>query len=287
MLFLGTGAAELYPNPYCDCETCSRARAQGAIPRKRTAFMIDEHNVVDFGPDVLAASMQYNASFAKLDHVFITHTHEDHLCFSNITALTMAAFRTRFPICFYMSEKAYDWSMRMIKSLTEYPAVYSMNKLFEMGRVKLCPVTPYTTFTVGDMKITTVESNHKASKGEFAINYLFDRGEKGKLLYVTDSGLWSEKNVSFLAGAKADTLIMEGTMGSVSTPRDGGHMNAEHFVEQVAAFMENGVLKPDAKVYMTHINQVNRFSHEEYQAYCDTHSRYPITIAYDGMKIDR
>lgn len=26
MRFLGTGAAELYPNPYCDCEVCERAR---------------------------------------------------------------------------------------------------------------------------------------------------------------------------------------------------------------------------------------------------------------------
>ena len=26
MLFLGTGAAELYPNPYCNCEFCESLR---------------------------------------------------------------------------------------------------------------------------------------------------------------------------------------------------------------------------------------------------------------------
>ena len=175
----------------------------------------------------------------------------------------------------------------MIETLTEYPAVYSMNRLLEGGRVKLCPVTPYTSFRVEDMEITTVESNHRASKGEFALNYLFDRGEKGKLLYVLDSGLWSERNISFLSGAGADTLVMEGTRGSEPEPREGTHLNAEHFLEQVENFMRAGILKPDANIYVTHINQVNHFSHEEYQAYCSANSPYAITVAFDGMHIDR
>ena len=39
-VFLGTGAAEMYPNPFCGCETCERAR-QNRETRLRAAFLLD------------------------------------------------------------------------------------------------------------------------------------------------------------------------------------------------------------------------------------------------------
>lgn len=61
MIFLGTGAAEMYPNPFCSCEKCERVTC------------------IDFGPDVLAASQQYNAPLYDLRNIYLSHTHEDHL----------------------------------------------------------------------------------------------------------------------------------------------------------------------------------------------------------------
>ena len=89
MRFLGTGAAELYPNPYCDCEVCERARRAKEI-RLRSAFLLNEHNMVDFGVDVLAASALYDIPLYAIENVFITHTHPDHFCLDNIGAATMA-----------------------------------------------------------------------------------------------------------------------------------------------------------------------------------------------------
>ena len=56
MLFLGTGAAELYPNPYCNCEFCESLRQSGEAPRKRSSLLLDAHTLVDLGPDALAAA---------------------------------------------------------------------------------------------------------------------------------------------------------------------------------------------------------------------------------------
>ena len=45
MLFLGTGAAELYPNPYCNCEFCESLRQSGEAPRKRSSLLLDAHTL--------------------------------------------------------------------------------------------------------------------------------------------------------------------------------------------------------------------------------------------------
>ena len=109
MRFLGTGAAELYPNPYCDCEVCERARRAKEI-RLRSAFLLNEHNMVDFGVDVLAASALYDIPLYAIENVFITHTHPDHFCLDNIGAATMAGKRSgHWPIRFYLSASAKAW----------------------------------------------------------------------------------------------------------------------------------------------------------------------------------
>ena len=87
-VFLGTGAAEMYPNPFCGCETCERARRNHET-RLRAAFLLDETMMVDFGPDVCAASQHYGVPLYDVEHVLITHTHEDHFNSATFSVLTM------------------------------------------------------------------------------------------------------------------------------------------------------------------------------------------------------
>ncbi len=283
MLFLGTGAAELFPNPYCDCEVCQRARREGAIPRKRSALLMNETTMVDFGPDVFAASQEYNASLAQVQDVFITHTHEDHFSIANIEAMTMANSRLgHFPVRFYVSEKGLAWLDRY-REAVKAVGLNAMTQLEEMGRLEFHAVKPYQWFEAAGMRVFAIETNHRAHEGEKAINYLFDRGEKGKLLYACDTGLYSKENLEALRGQAADMLIHEGTLGSLHAEKDNGHMSAENLVEQVENLMAVNALKADARIFVTHINQVQTFSHEEYQRYMSRYSQANIVVARDGM----
>ena len=287
MQFLGTGAAEMYPNPYCDCDVCEGARKAGAIPRLRSAFMIDEHNLIDFGLDVLAASSLYHVPLSKVDNVFITHTHVDHFSIGNISAMAMADKRRgHYPMHFYLSEDAYNWVLKLLDAVRPlYNGDFEMDKLLSAGRLEFHPVKPYVHFEAGNMKVFAVQSNHRVNRNEWALNFLLDHGNEGKLLYALDTGFYSDRNLEALRGANADYLIMEGTFGSLSLKMDSAHMNAEHFVEQVENFAKASIIKPDAKIYVTHINQCNTFSHEEYQSYVNSHSDFNITVGYDGMII--
>ena len=100
-VFLGTGAAEMYPNPFCGCEVCERAR-RNRETRLRAAFLLDETMMVDFGPDVAAASQHYGVPLNDVKHVLVTHTHEDHFNMATFSILTMTDMKKK-PMHFYLS----------------------------------------------------------------------------------------------------------------------------------------------------------------------------------------
>ncbi len=288
MLFFGTGAAELYPNPFCNCEFCEGIRSSGEMPRKRSCMLMDAHNMIDFGPEALAAAQMYGARLYDVDNLFITHSHEDHLCFSNIEVLSMTPQRDHKPLNIYLSESACDFVMRYMEALRPVYArgETTLESLVKSGVVVFHPVKPYTRFAVDGMEVFTVESNHMAhGQNEHALNYLFTRKEGGSLLYAADTGLYSQENLQTLASSAVDVLVMEGTFGDI--PVEGAratHLNAANFVRQLENLLEHGVITPKTAVYMTHINQVQHLNHSAYQAYMDEHAPLKVIVAHDGLR---
>ena len=50
--FLGSAASESIPALWCECENCRKAaRLGGRNLRRRTAYLVGDHTLVDFGPD--------------------------------------------------------------------------------------------------------------------------------------------------------------------------------------------------------------------------------------------
>ena len=43
MRFLGTGAADMLPDPFCDCPLCRDAREHPEHVRLRSHFLLDPH----------------------------------------------------------------------------------------------------------------------------------------------------------------------------------------------------------------------------------------------------
>lgn len=77
--FLGTGDAQAIPAPYCRCDVCNRARRVGGKEiRLRSSFRLTDKVLIDMGADAVTQSMKYG-DFCDVEHVLVTHTHEDHL----------------------------------------------------------------------------------------------------------------------------------------------------------------------------------------------------------------
>src|SRR4051794_21346604 len=78
--FLGTAASEGYPDAFCDCDNCRQSRARGGRSlRRRSAALIDDELLIDFGPDLMAAALMDGISLAQVQYCLQTHEHADHL----------------------------------------------------------------------------------------------------------------------------------------------------------------------------------------------------------------
>ena len=89
MIFLGTAAGDLIPSPFCECPICAAARKSGERRHKRyhSMLLLDEENLIDFGPELGAACIEFGLSLSRLRNVFLTHFHEDHFAFSLLPLL--------------------------------------------------------------------------------------------------------------------------------------------------------------------------------------------------------
>ena len=65
--FLGTGAAEGIPAPFCRCAACENARKVGGKEvRMRMGVLIDSTLLIDFSPDAFVEAMRFGADYTAL-----------------------------------------------------------------------------------------------------------------------------------------------------------------------------------------------------------------------------
>lgn len=288
-VFLGTGAAELYPNPFCACPVCSRAR-QSQETRLRSAFLLDPQTMIDFGPDVCAASQRCRTPLDQVEHVLVTHTHEDHFSDATFSVLTMTKLCR--PIHFYISEQGLAWVDRLMAETAHIPGTFGniLSTLKDRGCAEFHSMKPYQPYEIAGKQVTALATNHQAyGPGETARNYLVDWA-RGRWLYACDTGLYGQETLDFLEDwAKSrhalDVMVTEGTMGSIRQDDHSGHMDGYLLCRQLTALRDRGVVDENTRVYVTHINQVQEFSHAEYQDFLDRHAPVRAIVAHDGMRI--
>jgi len=78
VVLLGTGSADGWPNPWCECASCAWTRRNGEI-RGQSAALIDDVMLVDCGPEAPRAALRHGHSLAGVRHLLFTHAHPDHL----------------------------------------------------------------------------------------------------------------------------------------------------------------------------------------------------------------
>ena len=83
--FLGTAAANAFPEAFCKCIHCEQARALGGSSlRKRSALLVNDDLLIDLGPDIMAAAQMHGSSLVNVQYCLQTHAHADHLDLSHL-----------------------------------------------------------------------------------------------------------------------------------------------------------------------------------------------------------
>ena len=279
--FLGTGDAQGIPGAFCRCAVCEEARNLGGpYIRQRSSFRLSDRVLIDLGADAVSQSLKYG-SFSDVEHILISHTHEDHLNVHMIMEMVWGRRYLKSPIHFYLTDKAYNivehwrqesWIIKGSVSKWEAEGLIVFHKLEFGERIK-----------IDDFYVTPMRGNHKGNVGEDAALYFIELPDGKNLFYGLDSGVYYKDTIDELKNKHIDYFISEATMGISSNPHIQ-HMRLCDVYDLVNLLLNQGTLNSNSVVYLSHINHSS--SHSQMLDAVEK-IQFPLKtiVAYDGMKI--
>lgn len=251
--FLGTGAATAAPLPFCRCKFCQELRAKG-IFRRRASLLIDDGLLIDFGPDVPQMAAEMNIDLTDIHTVLQTHSHADHFDAGHFVTripgyapqglpelvligspLTMEHIREKM-----MREEGDDADIAgetACKAMNLLPRSMTPDRMFYTCRYDILPIA--VPHDVRDGSVIYVVRDAAADKA---------------VLYATDCPQFTDHVWAQLKQFRLDCAIMDHTYGTLPHALCSSHMDAHQFAATVRRLRSEGILKPDAPAYATHIS---------------------------------
>jgi len=269
IIFLGTAAAEGIPALFCECEICKEAQRRGGKNiRMRSAVILANRLLIDFGPDMFYQKIKNNLDFSHLKHVLITHSHSDHF---DTTALW---FRHN-PFCHINGDKMMTiYGNEKVEKYFSYSLSGEENKPY----IEFKRVYREQTFYADDIQITPLLARH-APDEECFVYYIEIEGKK--VFYGNDSGIYPDSTIEFLKGKNLDLVIFD---SNTAKHRDGKyHMGILDNVEVYERFKGQGTVNDNTKVVMTHFSHNGQMLHEELEIEAQ---KYGFIVAYDSLKLE-
>ncbi len=223
--FLGTTAADGYPNPFCACGNCCRAReAGGKSPRRRSALLINDDLLIDLGPDVISATQAQRIELTRLRYCLQTHEHHLHpalfLAHSPATDVPDAP-----RLHFYAAEPV----LEQIRRTPSKAGLRIAAGLSDALNLTLHAIEPFQPFDVGPYRVIPLRAAHDSAIAPLL--YLIEQDERC-LFYATDTGPLPEETWEALRrwAGRLDLVIVDHTFGlEAATAR---HLNSEQFLVQ-------------------------------------------------------
>lgn len=273
LTILGSAAAEAVPALWCECDVCAYARKHGGKDiRKRTAYLLDEDTLVDFGPDAFFQVITYGIDLLKIDRICYTHAHCDHCNPVELNWRRKGFSKVTRQIEILGSKPTYDY----IKLITKLDDGASIDKYFFDFR----ECAPGVVTVSGDLNVLAIGANHAPELD--ALNYILSRGGR-KLLISNDTGFWSPASWRTASEQQVDCAVIDTTMALVYAGHDQGHMGVEAVVRFRDELLKRGALAPGARVIANHFSHNGNSLHHELEAFFRPHG---IEVGFDGMKLE-
>ena len=286
--FLGTSAAEGSPPVFSRSPQALRIRErEGKDLRTRSSLRLGEHHQIDFSPDNFWQMCRCGTDMYDIEHLLISHTHDDHFQFEQIIAKEMPEGTNGKPLHLYLSNAGKAWLERAV-SCTGMLAGASEDKLRHIRDFYLLHgLEHFREYDLGGLRAWTVRGNHHVSaSGEESINYLLELPGGACLLYAVDTGYYEPASWEFLQGRRVDILIMESTFGGRRDREEfpGGHLDCRSFVRMLEEMERISFIDEATRIYATHINPDQGLDHAGMQAFFDG-TDYAVTVAWDCLSV--
>lgn len=265
--FLGTGAAEGFPAPFCHCHNCEAARRSGGRDlRRRSSLLVNDDLLIDLGPDAFQAFQQFGLRADRLTTVLFTHSHGDHIAPGEFVYRTPGFISETAlpPMTVYGPQDALD-----------LVAAVLLPRL-EDANLTLQPVHGGDAFTAGEYEVVALPAIHGSDSMECLV-YLVGRHGR-RFLYATDTGPLPDATWDLIAANPPQLAIVDSTMGTIASDK---HMGISQVMETAARL--RSLAGDDTRVIAHH------FSHQKTPPYDELARIYApqrIDASYDGLVVE-
>ena len=267
LTFLGTAAAEGYPAIFCNCEYCQEARALGGRNlRYRSAMLVNDDLLIDFGPDLMAAAQRFNLSLWQVTTGLVTHAHTDHFYLGNFE-MRSPSFTARQTIP----------TLRLFGPQEVTDALEQAFPDPSLFRLETCTVHANDTWEHAGYQFSAYHAYHAVGHLE-TLFYSIDDGQHA-FLYATDTGSFPDDTWQALQDKTFDVIILEETLGVDNYSQ---HMGFETFLEHVERMRAAGMLRPGGRIIAHHMSHSGNPPHEKVEAILNPHG---VEVAYDGLEV--
>jgi phosphoribosyl 1,2-cyclic phosphate phosphodiesterase len=278
--FLGTAAANAYPEAFCRCGNCERARQLGGPSlRKRSAALINDDLLIDLGPDIMTAAFLHGRPLTRVRYCLQTHAHADHLDTSHFLSRSPGYGVVGAPrLHFYASRATLQRAGQLLERDCA-PANFLDPELGERLNLEIHPIEALQSFRAGPYQVTAFPANHDPTVDPLL--YAVEAGGR-RLFYGADTATLPEETWQAFHRHKLrfDVVILDHTYGPEEAGSD--HLSAYQFVEHVARMREEGLLAGGARALATHIAHEGNPVHPELTEFA---ARHGYEVAFDGLAV--
>ncbi len=280
LTFLGTAAANAYPEAFCRCHNCDRARSLGGRSlRKRSAALINDDLLIDLGPDIQTASFLHGRPLTGVRYCLQTHAHADHLDTSHFLSRSPEFGVVGAPRLHFYASSA---TLKRAASALERdlaPASLLDPEAGERLNLEIHPVEALQSFAAGPYRVTAFPASHDPSVEPLL--YTVERDGRC-IFYGTDTAALPEATWQAFHQRRLrfDVVILDHTYGPDEEGSD--HLSAQQFIEHVTRMRQEGLLVEGARVFATHVAHAGNPVHPELADYAAQHG---YEVAYDGLRV--
>lgn len=231
ILLLGTGSADGWPSPFCECASCAAAAGQ---VRGQTAALVDGTLMLDCGPEAPRAAVRAGRSLAGVRHILFTHGHPDHV---GPAALLFRHWIGRpEPLDLVGPRDALDQCRDWVGP--DDP-------------VRFIEVEAGAELQLGDYQVRVLEAAH----GEGAVLYDVAAGDS-RILWATDTGPLPSSALEAAAGAGYDAVFLEETFGTF-LEHGTEHHDLAAFSQTLGILRDSGAIVEGTDVVAVHMSHHN------------------------------
>jgi phosphoribosyl 1,2-cyclic phosphate phosphodiesterase len=285
--FLGTGAAELYPAMWCQCDYCAYAREKGGRNIRFTSSLhFADTCLVDFPADIANKALQYGVDLLPANLLLCTHSHEDHF------DPFMLYWRYKFHGVETMPEE--DRYKAPCSRFTDLPllSIFGNRKILKrmeyiLGNREMADYAmdfhipeAYREYHHEGVDFIPMIASHQDRDGERGLIYWI-RAQGKSFIYAVDSAAYIDRTRDCMRSCKADAVIMEATYGLEN--RGENHMTLDRVKKELDFFCDNSIFTGEPRVILTHMSPHRTPPHDEL---CKMLRGSPLEPAYDGMALE-